>query len=56
MKKKKEVRIAAKGNGVDGEIIVSAPNFYKVIPAVLFSKQEANTLLEIIDRIEEQNQ
>lgn len=58
MKKRVEEhpRIKVKGKGMDGKIIVQARKFYREIPAVLFSSNEANTLLQIVDKIEIERQ
>lgn len=58
MKKRVEEdpRIKVKGKGMDGKIIVQARKFYRVIPVVLFSSNEANTLLQIVDKIEIERQ
>lgn len=45
-------QIKVKGDGMNGRIIVQAHKFYKEIPVVLFSSEEANTLLKIVDKIE----
>ena len=42
---KKEPKVKVKGNGMNGKIIVQARKFYREIPVVLFSSEEANTLL-----------
>ncbi|MDN0067807.1 hypothetical protein [Bacteroides gallinaceum] len=49
---KKEPKVKVKGNGMNGKIIVQARKFYKEIPVVLFSSEEANTLLKIVDKME----
>lgn len=49
---KKEPKVKVKGNGMNGKIIVQARKFYREIPAVLFSSEEANTLLKIVDKME----
>lgn len=49
---KKEPKIRVKGNGMNGKIVVQAHKFYKEIPVVLFSSEEANALLRIVDKIE----
>lgn len=41
MANKEETRIVAQGNGTNGKIIVTANKYRKVIPAVLFSAQDA---------------
>lgn len=58
MKKRVEEdpRIKVKGKGMDGKIIVQACKFYREIPVVLFSSNEANTLLQIVDKIEIERQ
>lgn len=58
MKKRVEEnpRIKVKGKGMDGKIIVQARKFYREIPVVLFSSNEANTLLQIVDKIEIERQ
>ena len=58
MKKRVEddPRIKVKGKGMDGKIIVQARQFYREIPVVLFSSNEANTLLQIVDKIEIERQ
>lgn len=37
---------------MNGKIIVQARKFYREIPVVLFSSEEANTLLKIVDKME----
>ena len=49
---KKEPTVKVKGNGMNGKIIVQARKFYREIPVVLFSSEEANTLLKIVDKME----
>lgn len=49
---KKEPKVKVKGNGMNGKIIVQARKFYREIPVVLFSSEEANTLLKIVDKME----
>lgn len=49
---KKEPKIKVKGNGMNGKIVVEAHKFYREIPVVLFSSEEANALLRIVDKIE----
>ena len=49
---KKEPKVRVKGNGMNGKIIVQARKFYREIPVVLFSSEEANTLLKIVDKME----
>ena len=49
---KKEAKVKVKGNGMNGKIIVQARKFYREIPVVLFSSEEANTLLKIVDKME----
>ena len=49
---KKEPKVKVKGNGMNGKIIVQARKFYSEIPVVLFSSEEANTLLKIVDKME----
>ena len=49
---KREPKIKVKGNGMNGRIIVQTHKFYKEIPVVLFSSEEANFLLRIVDKIE----
>lgn len=49
---KKEPKIKVKGNGMNGKIIIQAQRFYREIPVVLFSSEEANTLLKIVDKME----
>lgn len=49
-------RIKVKGKGMNGKIIVQARKFYREIPVVLFSSNEANTLLQIVDKIEIERQ
>lgn len=58
MKKRVEEdpRIKVKGKGMDGKLIVQARKFYREIPVVLFSSNEANTLLQIVDKIEIERQ
>ena len=38
---KKEPKVKVKGNGMNGKIIVQARKFYREIPVVLFSSEEA---------------
>ena len=38
-----------------GNIIVEKGRFQKIIPAVLFTSQEARRLLEVVDRVETNN-
>jgi len=45
-------KVASDGDSLSGKIIIETKNFHKVIPAVLFTPDEAQTLLEIIDKIE----
>ena len=52
VKTKKEPKVKVKGNGMNGKIIVQARKFYREIPVVLFSSEEANTLLKIVDKME----
>ena len=49
---KKEPKVKVKGNGMNGKIIVQARKCYRAIPVVLFSSEEANTLLKIVDKME----
>ena len=49
---KKEPKVKVKGNGMNCKIIVQARKFYREIPVVLFSSEEANTLLKIVDKME----
>lgn len=49
---KKEPKVKVKGNGMNGKIIVQARKFYREIPVVLFSSEEANALLKIVDKME----
>ena len=49
---KKEPKVKVKGNGMNGKIIVQARKFYREIPVVLFSSEEANTLLKIVDKMD----
>ena len=49
-------RIKVKGKGMNGKIIVQARKFYREIPVVLFSSNEAKTLLQIVDKIEIERQ
>ena len=49
---KKEPKVKVNGNGMNGKIIVQARKFYREIPVVLFSSEEANTLLKIVDKME----
>ena len=49
---KATVKVETRGNGVNGKIVVKSYRFHKVIPAVLFSTQEAKRLLEIIDKVD----
>ena len=49
---KKEPKVKVKGNGMNGKIIVQARKFYREIALVLFSSEEANTLLKIVDKME----
>lgn len=49
---KPEVRVEAKGYGMEGKIVVTAHKFHKVIHAVLFSSKDADTLLRMIDKVE----
>ena len=49
---KKEPKVKVKGNGMNGKIIVQARKFYREIPVVLFSSEEANTLLKIVEKME----
>lgn len=49
---KKEPKVKVKGIGMNGKIIVRARKFYREIPVVLFSSEEANTLLKIVDKME----
>lgn len=49
---KKEPKVKVKGNGMNGKIIVQARKFYREIPVVLFSSEEANSLLKIVDKME----
>ena len=49
---KKEPKVKVKGNGMNGKIIVQARKFYREIPVVLFSSEEANTFLKIVDKME----
>ena len=49
---KKEPKVKVKGNGMNGKIIVQARKFYREIPVVLFSSEESNTLLKIVDKME----
>lgn len=49
---KKEPKVKVKGNGMNGKIIVQTRKFYREIPVVLFSSEEANTLLKIVDKME----
>lgn len=51
--KKIEPKVKVKGKGMNGKIVVHAKRIYKEIPVVLFSSEEANTLLEIVDRVED---
>ncbi len=49
---KKEIKVEAKGSGMNGRIVVQTHGFHKVIPAVLFSSREAEALLRIVDKVE----
>lgn len=49
---KSDIKVEAKGIGMDGKIVVKAHKFHKVIPAVFFSSKEAEVLLRIVDKIE----
>lgn len=53
---KNEIRVEAKGSGMNGRIVVQAPRFHKVIPAVFFSSKEAEALLRIVDKVENERQ
>ena len=52
---KSEVKVEAKGYGMDGKIIINAPQFHKVIHAVLFSSVEAEVLLRMVDKVEQEH-
>lgn len=52
MNNKEAKIVAAQGNGVHGRIVVTSNNSSKTIPAVLFSSTEAQTLLQIVDKVE----
>jgi hypothetical protein len=47
-----KARVVAKTDFANGQIVVSAKKYHRVIPAVLFTPKEANDLLEIIDKVE----
>lgn len=47
-----EVKVEAKGNGMDGKIVIKAHRFHKVIPAVFFSSKDADLLLKMVDKVE----
>ena len=49
---KSEIRVEAKGCGMDGKIVIKAHKFHKVIPAVFFSSKEADALLRMVDKVE----
>ncbi|MDE5975996.1 MAG: hypothetical protein K2G69_05565 [Muribaculaceae bacterium] len=50
--RKEDLRVVAEGNGMDGRIVVTAKGFRKVIPALLFSPEQADTLLRLVDKME----
>lgn len=53
---KKEPKVKVKGKGMNGKIIVQTQKFYREIPVVLFSSEEANTLLKIVDKMKTEQQ
>ncbi len=48
---KVEVKISTSKNKTD-RIVVKAKSFHRVIPALLFSPDESNSLLELVERVE----
>ena len=52
MKTNDEFSIRAEVTASQGKIIVQKGQSQKIIPAVLFTPQEARRLLEVVDRVE----
>ncbi len=49
---KVQAEIVSRGKITQGNIVIRAEKFHKVIPAVLFTPEEAKILLEIVDKVE----
>lgn len=47
-----QIKVEAKGCGMNGRIVIKASKFHKVIPAVFFSSKEADVLLRMVDKVE----
>ncbi|MBJ2187166.1 MAG: hypothetical protein JFR41_00820 [Muribaculaceae bacterium] len=47
-----QIKVEAKGCGMNGKIVIKAHRFHKIIPAVFFSSKEADLLLRMVDEIE----
>ena len=47
-----KARIEKKGEKVTGKIMINSKNYHKVIPAVLFTPNESQAILEIVDQVE----
>lgn len=52
MKNITNFNVKTQGNGMDGKIVVNINHCKKIIPTVLFSIQESQRLLEIIDNMD----
>lgn len=47
-----QIKVEAKGCGMDGKIVIKAHRFHKVIPALFFSSKDADILLRMVDKVE----
>lgn len=48
----KPLRIKAKGDGVNGRIIINAPSHHKVVSVLAFTDKAADRLLDAVDNYE----
>mgnify|MGYP000237836233 FL=1 len=48
----KNLRIKAKGGGVNGRIIINAPSHHRVVSVLAFTDKEASRLLDAVDNYE----
>ena len=48
----KNLRIKAKGGGVNGRIIINAPSHHRVVSVLAFADKEASRLLDAVDNYE----
>ncbi|WBX75712.1 hypothetical protein PG911_13745 [Tenacibaculum ovolyticum] len=47
-----EAKITTKGKISKGKIVVNGKKYHKVIPAVLFTPSESQSILDIVEKVE----